>query len=252
MLSLIMATGFVLAQADGCSKDIDCKGERVCENRECVAPPSPTPGVEPAVAIQPIPAPPRPAAPATPQTVLAAEPEHRHRGLFLRPDLGFGYISASASDPSSSVTISGGAASIGFAIGGSITDGVILAGHLWGIGAVNPSIAINGQSGTSTNTNVSFAAIGPELDYYVMPLNLFISVTVAASRGRTTVNGTDYDSEIGIAGQAALGKEWWVSEHWGLGLKGEFTVTSNKDSAAANAPTWTGYAFGVSFSATYN
>jgi len=66
------------------------------------------------------------------------------------------------------------------------------------------------------------------------------------------VNGTDYDSEIGIAGQAALGKEWWVSEHWGLGLKGEFTVTSNKDSAAANAPTWTGYAFGVSFSATYN
>jgi len=26
MLSLIIATGFVLAQADGCSKDTDCQG----------------------------------------------------------------------------------------------------------------------------------------------------------------------------------------------------------------------------------
>jgi len=43
------------------------------------------------------------------------------------------------------VTISGGAASLGFSIGGSVTDGVILAGHLWGIGAVNPSITVNGN-----------------------------------------------------------------------------------------------------------
>jgi hypothetical protein len=184
--------------------------------------------------------------------VAPSEPQHRHRGLFLRPDIGVGYITASASDSSTSVTISGGAGSLGFAIGGSVADGVILAAHIWGIGAVNPSITVNGQSGTSTNTNVSFAAVGPELDYYVMPVNMFVSLSIAASRLRLSTSGNEFNSEVGFAGHAAIGKEWWVSEKWGLGLKGELTITSNKDSAAANAPTWTGYAVGISFSATYN
>src|ERR1700730_6434399 len=148
MLLLIVATGFVLAQADGCSKDSDCKGEGGCETGLCVEPSPPIPGTEPGVAIQPVPPPPRPAAPESPQTVSAAAPEHRHRGLFLRPDLGVGYISTSASQSGTSVTISGGAGLVGFAIGGSLADGLILAGHLWGIGAVNPSITVNGQSGT--------------------------------------------------------------------------------------------------------
>jgi hypothetical protein len=230
MLPLIIATGLALAQVEGCAKDTDCKGDRICENQVCVAPP-----------------------PSASQSSA-----HRHRGLFLRPDIGFGYLTASASDLGGDYTISGGAGYLGFAIGGSVADGVIIAGRLWGVNATSPTVTFNGQSGSPGETNLGFGAIGPEFDYYFMPANFFLGATLCLSRitlktgGRLTSGGTDYSTQIGIAGQLAVGKEWWVSDSWGLGVKGEVTITGNKDNSSSNSSTWTGLAFAVGFSATYN
>ncbi len=244
MLPIILAAGLSLAQVDGCSKDTDCKGDRVCENRVCVAPSASPP--------ESLPPPVPPAQVTTPVQPQEASSAHRHRGLFLRPDIGVGYLTASASQPGTDVTLYGGAGYFGFALGGSVADGVILAGHLWGMGVANPSITVNGQSGSSVNTSMGFAAIGPEFDYYFMPTNLFISTTIAASRGSLSTGGNDYNTQVGIAGQIAFGKEWWVSDQWGLGVKGELTISANKDNAASDAPTWVGFAFAIGFSATYN
>jgi len=162
------------------------------------------------------------------------------------------------SDLGGDYTMSGAAAYLGFAIGGSVADGVILAGHLWGMGATSPDISFNGQGGAPGETRLGFAAIGPEFDYYFMPANFFLGATLALSRvtlrtgGRLTSGGTDYSTQVGLAGQFAVGKEWWVSDSWGLGLKGEVTITANKDNSSSNPPTWTGFAFAVGFSATYN
>jgi hypothetical protein len=162
------------------------------------------------------------------------------------------------SDQGGDYTISGPAGYLGFAIGGSIADGVILAGHLWGIGATNPNVTFNGQGGSLSDTSLGFGAIGPEFDYYVMPANFFFGATLALSRatlrtgGRLTAGGVDYSTQVGVAGQLAAGKEWWVSDSWGLGLKGEVTITSNKDNSSSNSATWRGFAFAVGFSATYN
>ncbi len=250
MLTMIVATGIALAQIDGCSKDTDCKGDRICENRVCVEPSASQPESLPA----PVPPPGQVASPQ-PQEASAA---HRHRGLFLRPDIGFGYLTASESDLGGDYTMSGPSGYLGFAIGGSVADGVILAGHLWGISASSPTVTYNGQSGSLSDTYLGFAAIGPEFDYYFMPANLFLGATVALSRGtlktggRLTGGGTDFSTQVGVAGQFAVGKEWWVSDSWGLGLKGEVTVSANKDNSSSNSPTWVGFAFAVGFSATYN
>jgi hypothetical protein len=236
MLPLIIATGLALAQVDGCSKDTDCKGDRVCENRVCVAPQAQATWAQP------------------PQASSA----HRHRGFFLRPDIGFGYLTASTSDLGTDYTLSGAAGYLGFAMGGSVADGVILAGHLWAASAASPTVTANGQNGSISDTHLGFAAIGPEFDYYVMPANFFLGATVALSRvalqlgGRLTSGGTDYNTQVGFAGQLAVGKEWWVSDSWGLGLKGEATITANKDHSSSTSPTWLGFAFTVGFSATYN
>ncbi len=244
MLPLIIATAVTLAQVDGCSKDADCKGDRICENRVCVAP----------QASQSVPTP----AQATSAQPHEASSAYRHRGFFLRPDIGFGYLTASASDLGTDYTISGAAGYLGFAIGGSVADGVILAGHLWGMSATSPTITANGQGGSVSDTYLGFAAIGPEFDYYLMPANFFLGATLALSRvtlqtgGRLTSGGTNYSTQVGVAGQLAVGKEWWVSDSWGLGLKGEVTITANKDHSSSNSPTWLGFAFAIGFSATYN
>jgi hypothetical protein len=51
--------------------------------------------------------------------------------------------------------------------------------------------------------------------------------------------------------RAAVGKEWWAGERWGLGVVGQLSLSLNEDSGQ-NAPTWTTWATTVSFSATYN
>jgi hypothetical protein len=61
--------------------------------------------------------------------------------------------------------------------------------------------------------------------------------------------------------KATFGKEWWVSDNWGLGLAGQVVLGSIKDSkilsgVGADAPvsnaSWTVAAFNVLFSASFN
>src|SRR5256885_918992 len=215
MLPLIIASGLALAQNDGCSKDADCNGDRICENRVCVSP-------QPSRSEPVLPVP-------TPAQATLAQPHetssaHRHRGLFLRPDIGFGYLTASMSDLGGDYTMSGAAVYLGFAIGGSVADGVILAGHLWGMGATSPDITFNGQGGAPGETRLGFAAIGPEFDYYFMPANLFLGATLALSRftlrtgGRLTSGGTHYNTPRGPSGWFGVGEERRGCDSLGGGL----------------------------------
>ena len=50
--------------------------------------------------------------------------------------------------------------------------------------------------------------------------------------------------------RVALGKEWWVAPHWGIGLQSWFAFSFNRE--GAGLPTWKTYTGGLSFSATIN
>jgi hypothetical protein len=49
-----------------------------------------------------------------------------------------------------------------------------------------------------------------------------------------------------------IGKEWWVSDNWGLGIAGQFFAGRMNDSEAPGAPTWETTAAALVFSATCN
>jgi len=76
-------------------------------------------------------------------------------------------------------------------------------------------------------------------------------VTPALSWLTGQSGGSSSDSNVGFGLQLALGKEWKVSEKWGLGVVGQLTFAVNDDSTP-NPPTFTTFAFTVAFSATYN
>jgi hypothetical protein len=81
-----------------------------------------------------------------------------------------------------------------------------------------------------------------------MPANVYVSIAPGVSRlmfvsGDVTVNG-----DWGPGGKLALGKEWWVGDHWGLGIAAELLVSFNKQ---AGDPRTT-IAPGLTFSATFN
>ena len=58
-------------------------------------------------------------------------------------------------------------------------------------------------------------------------------------------------SRSGTALELMVGKEWWVSANWGMGIAGEFVGASMTDK---NTPglTWSASSLSVLLSATYN
>ncbi len=193
-----------------------------------------------------------PAAPAqVPQVTPVPESNaHRHKGFFLRMDGGFGYAGSSASQGGISASISGASSQFGIAIGGAVAENVIVAGDFWGGVMLSPSVTRNGVTGT-LSSSASLIGFGPNFTYYFMPANVYLSLTPGVTVVSLTYNGTSANTKAGFGGKIALGKEWWVGSHWGLGLAGQFLFSLNVDEGI-NPPTWSTFGGGIAFSATYN
>jgi hypothetical protein len=149
----------------------------------------------------------------------------------------------------------GGGGSFGVALGGAVMPNLIIFGNLFGMTLTDPDFEIAGTPYGSVSGTTSFFGIGPGLAYYFDPYNVYISGTVAAmqfSANDSTTNATPYESEVGFGFQGMVGKEWWVTQDWGIGIAGEIiAATGMKDK---NDPTikWGGNTFSLVFSATYN
>jgi hypothetical protein len=235
---------------EGCSKDTDCKGERICKEHVCVDPAAAR-GAAPAgyAPGAPMDPPPTPPAVATAPPARTLDTVHRHFGGFIRPDLGFGYFTTSAEQSGVSVTVNGFAATFGFAAGGAISENNILAVHVWDTVVTSPT-ASSGGSSAGIDGSVTLWAIGPEYTHYTND-NLYFAISPSLSRMSVSSGGSSADTNFGFGLRAGLGKEWWVSDHWGLGLVGHVSMSFNQDSGSS-PPTWTSWAFTCAFSATYN
>jgi len=253
----VVCAAFAAKAEDGCSKDTDCKGERICVQHACVEPPDdvseqtgtgaapatyrPAPGP---VTNAPVEAPPRGIPAPRTDTV------HRHLGGFIRPDLGFGYASMSASQNGTDASIGGLAGTFGFAAGGALSENSILAFHLWDLVVTNPDVTINNSTFNNANATLTIIALGPEYTAYFSN-NAYFSITPSLSRATLATSGNSADTNWGFGLRAAIGKEWWVGDHWGLGVVGHISFSVNED-AGSNPPTWSGWGATVAFSATYN
>jgi len=167
-------------------------------------------------------APTGPAAPAAggarSASLLGDNTINRHFGFFIRPDLGFGYLTASESAGGTTATLSGFAGVAGVSIGGAIAENLILGAHIYDAVSTNPSASVGTSSASTSNTTLTMFGVGPELTYYFMPNNVYVSGTLALSRMTVSSNNGDASTDWGVGSRVTLGKEWWVSNHWGLGL----------------------------------
>lgn len=177
-----------------------------------------------------------------------------HEGLFIRLDAGIAYKAMNEPTGTSygDLKLDGAAGTFGVAVGATVAPDLILAGHLYASAASNPSLSFsNGPSGSTSDTTASMVGLGPQLTYYFMPMNVYVSGTLALTKLSLKVNGASGDSEWGVGTLLAVGKEWYVSDKWGLGVAGQFRWSSNSDQGT-DAPTISTWGLGVAFSATYN
>lgn len=173
---------------------------------------------------------------------------HRHDGFFLRTHIGPAYTHMSADG----ATIKGNGGGFGLAIGGAVQDNLIVYGELFDDVAVGPEIEIDGLSGEAgEDTAAGVVGVGVGLAYYIMPANVYVSGTLTSARLTTQVDGEQIgQSDFGLGLSGMLGKEWWVSDNWGLGFAAQAFVGQMKDKD--DGPTFTTMAAAVVLSATYN
>ena len=179
---------------------------------------------------------------------------NRHFGFFIRPELGLGYFSSSASQGGVDVTIKGGGAAFAIGVGGAVSENFIVGGQIWDYAVSDPTIKISYGGVTnsySSSTSAALVGYGVLLNWYLQPSNLYIAVTPSFTRLVSDDGTNTATSEWGFGVRGAFGKEWWVSDHWGLGLAASLALSSNKDQGTG-APTFGTASFGLTFSATYN
>jgi hypothetical protein len=176
--------------------------------------------------------------------------EHKHDGFFLRLAPGLGGFSASETLGTNELEVSGRNGLFNFSIGGALTENLILHLDTSGMSSSDPTIKMNGQSGT-TNGKLSTSVIGVGLTSYFSS-NVYLTGAIGIARTTYKSNGSTFETDSGWGINLMLGKEWWVSENWGLGVAGQFLYTTCPD-PVGNGTTvdLITTSLGVLFSTTY-
>lgn len=190
---------------------------------------------------------------------MAMAESHTHDGFFLNLALGFGYqgFTYDANKSRYDMEAKGVSTELDIKLGGRIATNTLL--HATILGVTNTSeieIKTKGGSkvGSSSDKSENLSMLGVGLTYY-LPENIFISGSVGFANFNLQDN-TDEENNIegatenGIGVQIAAGKEWWVSDNWGLGVSVAFTygaADDKDDMGEASA-----YGINVMFSATFN
>jgi hypothetical protein len=181
-----------------------------------------------------------------------------HDGGYLRLQFGYHSITMTGKSASDKVEYSGGGASVAVAGGFAVMPHLIVFAEGMLAGSANSDVKLNGLSSGSTQYGANVEGIGIGVASYFGP-NLFVAASVLlADATFDDGNGnTVASSKSGVAFDLTAGKEWWVSDNWGLGVSGQMVLGSMKmgkdpDPVLGVPADYTSIGFSLLFSATYN
>ena len=189
-------------------------------------------------------------------TAAFADGPEQHSGFYMRMHLGPAYTSMSAELAGSEVEVKGSGGTFGVAIGGAVTENLIVFGEVFDDITSSPTMEIDGtEFETSGDLAAGVVGMGPGIAYYFVPVNIYVSGTLAFAKLTFQEDGEETGAtEYGPGVSLMVGKEWWASQNWGLGVAAQVFAGSMKDEEefGGEEVTWSARAFAIAFSATYN
>jgi hypothetical protein len=175
-----------------------------------------------------------------------------HDGFFLRLAPGFGWNETSSDSGGNSLKMSGVSGLFNFAVGGAVAQDLIIQLDVSGVSTPDPKVKLNGTDISSSVSSSSTAMVGIGMTYY-FPSNFYLTGAVGMAESRNKTSGSTNSTDTGFGVNVMVGKEWWVSDDWGLGLAGQFLFTRCPDkSFNGSRPDVDSTSFGLLLSATYN
>ena len=187
---------------------------------------------------------------------------HQHTGFYLSLSAGpvFGTIEANEISPVPfRLNFSGGTGGqFDIKVGGAIRENLILHATIISNALIGPKVTSNGQSITlPDNMNINETMLlGGGVTYYLMPHNIFLSGSVGMGyftmqyKENSDLNGS---TDKGVSMQIKVGKEWWISKKWGLGVALTYGKTNvNNRPSSGYAEKLNSNRFGIVLNATLN
>lgn len=176
---------------------------------------------------------------------------HRHDGFFSRFLFGTGFSAIHCPTDSPDHDIEANSMSFNLAFGGAIYENWILYGEASSSIAI-PEIPVKSRASRDLIA-LGMYALG--VARYFVPSNWYVSGAVGAAKGAASKKNPNDASTSdvggwGVGGDFAVGKEWWVSDNWGLGIALQ-TYLAATQGHAGDGP-WTFLSIAAQFSATYN
>jgi hypothetical protein len=182
---------------------------------------------------------------------------HRHLGFYLSMSIGPLFGNVTDNVDTYSMDMSGTGAQFDFKIGGAIKENLILHATLISNTLPGPLIKISGTSSTKASDNLTIgeAMFGGGLTYYIMPSNIFLSGTLGLGNF-SIIDSNDKSNNVstkqGFSMQLKIGKEWWVSKKWGLGISFTYGKTNLTNASDGIVEKLDSNRFGILFNSTFN
>ncbi len=122
--------------------------------------------------------------------------------------------------------------------------------------SVNKNIEADRRAAsTSTDEETVYGFMtGVGMGHYFMPANIYLSGAFGATFNNFVLgdDGVEFDRrDIGLGFTVMAGKEWWVSDGWGVGVGGQLLYMANKGETGNSFSNHT-LAFGMILTATFN
>lgn len=195
----------------------------------------------------------QPAASPPGGSYYAAPPARAHDGIFARVHIGPAFTHVSSENGGDELTISGSGGAFSLAVGHTISPNLILYGELFDDVAVEPTVELNGDElGTAEDVSAGAIGIGIGLAYY-FPSNFYVSGTLAMAQLSVQEDGDEQaESDFGPGVSLQFGKEWWVSDNWGLGLGMQVFMGMMSEDVGGNEIAYRTTAAAFVLSAAYN
>jgi hypothetical protein len=178
-----------------------------------------------------------------------------HEGFMLRMSSGFSAIGVGViPEDSPDVGAVAGGGTLNLKIGTSIVPNLVLHADLMALGASDVRAEVDDGSDDFDGEGFGMGAAGLGVTYFIMPYNL--SLTGSLMYGAfelETEQDQVYTTDYLLLGNMGIGKEWAVSQNWGLGVLANLFAGSGKGEDSNDEDFETGFmGASVSFTATYN
>ena len=196
---------------------------------------------------------------AAPAHAIDPAQAETHDDVYVRLAIGAGYQTLLAPDRGTRYRTFGAAVGTEIDVGGEVAENLILHVTVLHWSMILPTHLVAGQEVDSSGGQASAIAVGPGLTYYVMPWNIFFSLTIGLGRmfmtrpaEQTELGDVPFEfaSNTGWMVHGMVGKEWWVDDQWLVGA-GAFAMISVFPEPGG-FPTWGGPLVGARVTVAYD